>query len=33
MDWARLFERAGEYDVTLAQVRETLATHRGDGDG
>lgn len=30
MTWADLFERAAEYDVTVSDVRETLADHRDD---
>jgi hypothetical protein len=30
MTWADCFERASEYDVTLAEIRETLADVRSD---
>lgn len=32
MDWAQLFDRSDEYDVTLEDVRETLAAIRTDRD-
>ncbi|SDG00897.1 hypothetical protein SAMN05216218_11359 [Halorientalis regularis] len=32
MTWADLFDRADEYDVALATVRERLAARRGDED-
>ena len=35
MSWGALFDRAAEYEVTVAAVRETLAEHRAantDGD-
>lgn len=28
MDWADLFDRADEYDLEVADVRETLASRR-----
>ena len=28
MSWGELFDRASEYEVTVADVRETLAEHR-----
>jgi len=31
MDWPDLFDRAGAHEVTIADVRETLADHRDDG--
>jgi len=30
MTWADCFGCAAEYDVTVADVREALADHRGD---
>jgi hypothetical protein len=30
MTWADCFERASEYDVTVAEIRETLADVRAD---
>ncbi|WP_256296345.1 hypothetical protein [Haloarchaeobius salinus] len=32
MSWGELFDRAASYDVTVAEVRETLAEHRAAGD-
>jgi hypothetical protein len=32
MDWDSLFERAAPYEVTVEEIRETLTTHREDGD-
>lgn len=31
MSWGELFDRAAEYEVTVATVRETLAEHRAAG--
>jgi hypothetical protein len=33
MDWATLFRRGAEYDVTEAAVRDGLAARRADGGG
>jgi hypothetical protein len=37
MSWGELFDRASEYEVTVEDVRETLAEHRAarrdDDDG
>ncbi|WP_440988668.1 hypothetical protein [Haloarchaeobius baliensis] len=38
MSWGELFDRADEYEVTVEDVRTTLAEHRGsrtegDDDG
>jgi hypothetical protein len=30
MTWAELFERAGDYEVTVEEVREALAERRSD---
>lgn len=30
--WDALFERADDYDVTVADVRDALAERRGDDD-
>jgi hypothetical protein len=30
MDWATLFERAGDHEVTVAEVRAALAARRDD---
>ena len=30
MTWADCFERASEYDVTVAEIRETLSDVRSD---
>ena len=30
MTWADCFDRAGEYDVTVVEIRETLAVLRDD---
>ncbi len=30
--WADLFERASEYETSVADIRETLAAHRSRDD-
>jgi len=30
--WDDLFERASEYETSVAEIRETLASHREDDD-
>lgn len=33
MDWETLFDRATEYEVSLADIERELSDHRGGDDG